>query len=242
MKIIDDISKEKVLVEMIDTHKYRTEAFYFNFKRGTVLNPYDRTIANVGYIGECDYRCDFNGSHFRKMMHHVWDNMIRRCYDETIRYKNPTYQNCITCDEWHNYQNFATWYEKNYYEAGNGYMHIDKDILYKNNNVYSPKTCLIVPQRINMMFMTKSRKTDSDLPQCISRKVNDRYGAMYGGKSLGVYNTLEEAMNKYNEAKYKAICEVADEYKENLPPKVYNALINWIPDNTRIDKSKRITV
>lgn len=43
--------------------------------------------------------------------------------------------------------------------------------LSKAITVYSPETCLLIPQRINMIFMEKSKGKDSDLPNCIRRCV-----------------------------------------------------------------------
>ena len=44
------------------------------------------------------------------------------------------------------------------------------------------------------------------------------------------FDTLEEAAIAHNKAKKKAVIEVANEYKDKIPDKVYQALINWIPD------------
>ena len=46
---------------------------------------------------------------------------------------NPTLG--IICDNWQCYQAFRKWYDDNFYNVGTERMHIDKDILYKNNRV-----------------------------------------------------------------------------------------------------------
>lgn len=108
-------------------------------------------------------------------------------------------------------------------------MHIDKDILYKNNRIYSPHTCLLVPQRINMLFMNKPN--DRGLPNGIAPTKNTgRYTTEYNEKHLGTFDTVEEAAIAHDKAKKKAVIEVANEYKDKIPDKVYQALINWIPD------------
>ena len=85
--------------------------------------------------------------------------------------------------------------------------------------------------------MNKSNK--SNLP-CGIRKTNTgRYSAMYNTKSLGVYNSIEEAMSLYNAEKQIHIRNVADEYRSKIPPKLYDALYNWIPDD--IIRHKNIT-
>ena len=83
--------------------------------------------------------------------------MLERCYDTEHSYKFPTYENCIVCDEWLNYQNFARWFDINYYEIEGEVMCLDKDILFKGNKIYSPKTCIFVPRGINNLF-TKNDK------------------------------------------------------------------------------------
>ena len=55
------------------------------------------------------------------------------------------------------FQNFAKWFDDNKYEV-DGRLHIDKDILYPNCKIYSPETCLLIPQRINMLFLNKPNK------------------------------------------------------------------------------------
>ena len=72
---------------------------------------------------------------------------------------------------WHNYQNFAQWFNENRYDV-EGRLHIDKDILYPGNKIYCPDTCLLVPQRINMLFLNKPNKRG--LPNGII-KSSDKY-------------------------------------------------------------------
>ena len=121
-----------------------------NFVRGKIKCPYEPRLCNVGYLGEGKYTT-----------HHpaykTWVYMIRRCYDTKSSYNRPTYENCSVCNEWHNFQNFAEWYENNYYEIDNDKMQLDKDILIKNNNIYSSDTCCFVNHTINSMFTNKKR-------------------------------------------------------------------------------------
>jgi len=241
MKIIETIDITFVLIEFLDQFRYQVKTRYDNFRKGTVMNPYDRTISKIGYIGIGKYNGNVRTTEFRKKINNCWADMIRRCYSEKDRSIHATYQNCYVSDNWHNFQNFAEWYEENFYQVGTERMHIDKDILYKNNNFYSPDTCIIVPQRINMMFITRTRLVDSDLPQGIYRVAKGCYSSMYNAKSLGIYDSLAEVLNIYNQAKYKALCKVAEEYKEKIPTKLYDALYNWIPDGVNNIKVKKVT-
>ena len=107
-------------------------ADYNSFKRGKVKCPYEPRVFNVGYLGEGEYKSRENNKQVNS--YRIWYGMIRRCYDENHRYNYITYDDCYVCGEWLNYQNFAEWYNCNYYEISSGeQMHIDKDILIKGN-------------------------------------------------------------------------------------------------------------
>lgn len=225
MKIIKVLPKDKIIVRFNDSFKYEKETHWNNFNKGTVKNPYDKIRYGVGYIGAGNYKVEsVLGTHDKS--YDVWQNMLERCYSEKLRYKHPAYADCTVYEKWHNYQNFAKWYKNNSYDLKNGRLHLDKDIKQKNNKIYSPETCLLIPQRINMIFMEKSKGKDSDLPNCIRRCVGG-YQSRFSETHLGVFKTLDEAITAHDDAKRLHIKQVAKEYKEILPTKVYKALIAW---------------
>lgn len=156
MKIIEYKNNKEVLIEFQDKYKYRTYVKYTNFQDGLVRNPYDKTISGVGFMGVGEsYRDNVEA-------YHVWNDMISRCYDiNSLNYSN--YYDCTVCDEWHNFQNFIQWYNFNFYQVPNERMHLDKDILYKGNRLYSPETCVFVPAGINAIFTHKKKKS-TELP------------------------------------------------------------------------------
>lgn len=81
--------------------------------------------------------------------------------------KMATYKDCSVCDEWLCYANFEKWYDDNYYEVNNEEMNLDKDILVKENKIYSPNTCIFVPQRINALFI-KGKGRRGQFPMGVS--------------------------------------------------------------------------
>lgn len=103
----------------------------------------------------------------------------------------------------------------------------DKDILYPNSKIYSPKTYILVPQRINMLFLNKPNKRG--LPNGII-KCSNGYLAKYDHVDLGICETIEEAYLLYAKQKEKVIKQVADEYKGKIPKKIYDALYNYKAD------------
>ena len=218
MKIIRYGSYEDIDVEFLDEFHYikRNQA-YTNFRTGSVKNPYDKSLFGIGFLGDGEYVSRKNDT--LEDAYEMWSGIMARCYCYTDRY--PAYfGKYIVCDEWHNYQNFAKWFEENKYEV-NERLHIDKDILFPNSKMYSPKTCLLVPQTINMMFMNKPNKRG--LPNGIY-KSRKGYLAEYNENKLGIYPTVEIAYEVYASEKEKSIRQLADEYINIIPEKVYNAL------------------
>ena len=192
---------------------------YTNFKTGQIKNPYDRCIFGIGYLGEGE-------AQQKTQVGYCWRGMLERCYCDRMKKIHPAYYGISTvCEEWLNFQTFAKWYNENIYQVGTERMHLDKDILHKGNKVYSPENCLIVPQRINMLFMKKSNKYG--LPTGIKPTDSGRYDAKYNGKHLGTFDTVEQAELTHEEAKRNAIKEVAEEYRPYIPDKVYRALLAW---------------
>lgn len=225
MKLINYNLSSDVTVEFQDEHKFKTNSTYSNFKRQNIVNPYDRSVCGIGYVGEGKY--SYQSDNKVNTVYDIWKNMLRRCYSDKLRWKFPSYEDCEMCDEWLNLQNFCEWYFENYYDVGDGSrMHIDKDILVKGNRVYSPDVCILVPQRINMVFIKKHRNTDSDLPSGINRCVGG-FRSMYNTKSLGVSKTLEEAIDKYNVEKRLHIKQLVEEYRERIPPRICDILLSW---------------
>lgn len=74
------------------------------------------------------------------------------------------------------------------------------------------------------------------LPNGIYKRKSGKYSAKYNSQELGKFNLLEEAYAVYAKEKEKKIKQVADEYKDIIPEKVYRALYNYKVD-IRNDKN-----
>ena len=202
--------------------------YYSAFKRGLIKNPMRPIICGVGYFGIGEFKSrDENGK--KTKCYYTWQGMHERCYSSKLHEKYPTYKDCTVCKEWNNYQEFAKWDNENYYEIENEQMTLDKDILNKRNKVYSPYTCIYVPQSINKLF-TKRDKLRGDLPIGTYKKGN-RFVAQLnkgnGMERLGTYSTVEEAFLAYKKAKEDYIKQIAEEYKDKIPYRLYEAMMNY---------------
>lgn len=209
-------------------------AKYNNFKNGKISCPYERRFYNVGYLGEGKYKVSENGKNTR--VYDTWKAMLQRCYSEKEHERHPTYIGCEVYEGWHNFQNFAKWYKDNYYEVGNEKMCLDKDILFKGNKIYSPDTCIFVPETINKLFIKNDKNRGESVIGATLCK-NGKYQAQCNiinpetGKSkqeyLGLYDSQEKAFQVYKYHKERNIKQIADYYKIHIPQKLYDAMYNY---------------
>lgn len=202
---------------------------YENFKNGSISCPYERRTCGIGYLGEGKYKTREDGKETE--YHITWKTMMIRCYSDNKHKKYTTYIKCTVCDEWHCFQNFAKWYEENYYKIENEKIDLDKDILNKGNKIYSPNSCIFVPRRINSLFV-KNDIDRGEYPIGVSyRKREGVYVAQCRNDKnrefLGRFNNSIDAFNSYKEYKEKIIKEVADKYKDKIPNKLYEALYKY---------------
>ena len=199
---------------------------YGDFKKGKIKCVYEPRTFGVGYLGEGGYSSRENGKETK--CYNTWVSMLRRCYDDKTQEKYPTYKECELCTEWHNFQNFAHWYENNYYQIEDEVMCLDKDILCKGNKIYSPETCCFVPEKINTLFVKCDNSRGNNpigtyqLPSGNYRVYcNNGYGEdIY----LGTYFNKEEAFRVYKQYKEKVIKEVIDSYEGKIHEPHYSRL------------------
>ena len=201
---------------------------YNNFKRGNIKCPYEPRYYGIGYLGEEKYKMSENGK--KTKCYNTWHNMLERCYNPKYQEKYPTYKDCEACESWHNFQTFAEWYNNNYYQIHGEVMCLDKDILCKGNKIYSPETCVFVPEKINLLFIKSDNSRGKDpigAHQLPSGNYEVRCNNGEESDYLGRFDNIYEAFYAYKVHKEKIIKQVADEYKEYIPQKLYHALYNY---------------
>lgn len=180
------------------------------------------TIAGKGYRGGV-------GVDVTSRVYKRWCDMLQRCYNVKFHARNPRYMDCYVCEEWLNFQNFKIWYEDHDY--GEESQDLDKDILFKGNAMYSPETCCLAPHTINTLILSRKRSR-GDYPMGVyldNGKKKFRAEMNFMGKTikLGTFNTSEEAFARYKKYKEDFIQDLAEQYHDEIPHKLYDALINW---------------
>lgn len=220
MKIIEYFGKNKCTVEF-DNGYIKRNLSYKNISLGNVKNKKLPSVFGVGFIGSGKYDRPNYPIHYKK-----WKGMLERSYSEKYHEVRPTYKNVTVCEEWHNFQNFAVWFEENYIEG----FELDKDILVKGNKIYSPDTCCFVPAEINLVMAYKCVK-DKKYPVGVHKEKSGRFLAIctIDGKPcrLGMFDTPEEAFQVYKTEKEKYIKKIADKWKDKISNKVYEAMYSY---------------
>ena len=156
---------------------------------------------------------------------------MNRCYNEKFLEKNLQYSGCTVCEEWWSFSNFEKWYNEHWYQIEDQTMDLDKDILFKGNKEYSPVTCCIVPHSINTLFLTGKRRR-GNLPLGVYYDKDKRKylaSMSYQGipAKIGTFDTIDDAFARYKVYKEDFIKSIAEQYREMIPDKVYQAMLNW---------------
>jgi hypothetical protein len=109
---------------------------------------------------------------------------------------------------------------------------VDKDILKKGNKIYSPETCLLLPNELNCLVLSRNSVRGEFPVGVYYQKDRKKYSAQINfgpnnKKHLGSYCTPEEAFYVYKTAKEGYIKEQAEEWKDRIDVRAYKALMNY---------------
>lgn len=169
-------------------------------KKGKIKHPFHPWTFGIGFMGEGLFNYKNNSLGYDK-----WTKMLKR----VVKTKDyPTYKDVTVCEEWHNFQNFAKWFEKNYNPKIMKGWHLDKDILSGEDKIYSPETCCFVPPEINFHLRGNISNKKGGLPKGVI-KIGNKYVSRCNIKgkltSLGRFNHIEEALQAYKKRKRKRV-------------------------------------
>lgn len=123
-------------------------------KNGTVKDYFKPVYAGVGFVGGKKYRTSKGGVNTTE--YNRWKHMILRCYDPAHdSFCSYGAVGVTVCTEWHNFQNYAKWYQENKIDN----CDVDKDILSSGKIIYSPDTCSFVSHQKNSEYAGAKRYT-----------------------------------------------------------------------------------
>lgn len=135
----------------------------------------------------------------------TWGLMNNRClHGGAEQARRPMYVGCTTSPKFKDFNFFAEWSTNQVgYNVG---FALDKDILYKENKVYSEDACVFVPQALNS-FLNKSCASRGAYPIGVCLHKESGKFVAYAGNSgtasryLGIFNTEADAYAEYKGAK-----------------------------------------
>ena len=179
-------------VEFCDEYKCRVHTSYSHCREGSVLNPYDKTIHSIGYLGLMKDGSKPKVSEGRNPTREygVWNRMIGRCYSE-IKLKNkPSYESASVCDRWLCFANFLEdlplieGYEL-WRDNPNQGIALDKDIKGNGSKIYCLENCC---------FITNEDNAKEVIARCgTGNKPIKTYGIhIKTGERTKVFNSLME--------------------------------------------------
>ena len=168
---------------------------------GVGINDANYAVRPIGPDGK-EVRCPY---------HRVWEKMLKRAYSPAYHARFPTYIGVTVCEEWHSFMAFHAWMETQDWQG----KQLDKDIIAPGNKVYSPDTCVFVPQALNKL-LTDSAAARGEYPIGASwHKASNKFCAniKIAGhqKHLGVFTCPHEAHMVWREAKVRLVRETAYE-------------------------------
>ena len=207
---------------------YETVARLGDIKNGNVRDPYSPSVHGVGITGT-KYPITVNGVQTKE--YDLWKGMLRRCYSDSLKKKNPTYIGCEVSDKFKSYEYFYEWCNRQI-GFGNQNWQLDKDLLIKGNKVYSESTCVFIPAEINLVLVKRTASRGEYLIGVCWHKKDNAFVAMVSknkGKReyLGFFKTELEAFNAYKQAKEAHLKELAAKWKSQIDERAYLALINY---------------
>ena len=204
-KILKCNGSKNVDVQFLKTG-YETATTLDNIRKGYVKDPYLLSVYGAGILGT-KYLASINTLLTKE--YELWSNMLKRCYSDFAKKKQPTY-------------------------IGFGVegFELDKDLLIKDNKVYSENACVFIPSEINTV-LTKRVASRGEYPIGVYWHSKSKAFVAQVGKNKGkqehlvLFNTELEAYNAYKTAKESFIKELANKFKSQIDERVYDALINY---------------
>lgn len=154
----------------------------------------------------------------------AWANMLQRCYSEKRHARNPSYIGCHVDPSWHSFMEFKAWMERQVWDG----MHLDKDLLFPGNKLYSLETCIFITPQLNK-FLCDAGAIRGDWPigvcwakreeKFLSRCCDPFDGGKH--KFLGYFDCPKLAHHAWRAAKHAHAIRYADMQSD---PRVAQAL------------------
>ena len=230
-KVLKYNDSANVVIQFINTG-FETTVQLGDIRSGYVKDLHLPSVYGVGILGT-KYPSKVSGVTTKE--YDLWCSMLKRCYSDSYKKKNPTYEGCEVSDKFKSYEYFYEWCHKQigFGVDGNGNpFQLDKDLLIKGNKVYSENVCVFIPSEINSLLIKREALRGEHLIGVYWSKTNKAFRARVNknkgaSEHLGYFKTELEAYNAYKQAKESFIKEQANKWKGKIDERAYNALMNY---------------
>ena len=231
-KIVKYNNNRNVEVQFVTTG-YRKVAEMKEVRNGSVKDPYSPSVCGVGMLG-IKYPITINGIITKE--YSLWYSMLRRCYSDSSKKRQPTYTGCEASENFKSYEYFYEWCNKQIGFGVDGFE-LDKDLLIKGNKVYSEDSCVFIPKEINILLTKRESMRGEHLIGVYWNKTNKAFVAMVSKNKrksewIGSFKTEIEAFNAYKTAKESFIKEQANKWQSQIDPRAYEALMKYTVEIT----------
>lgn len=225
--VTDYQNSKNVFIRFNDTG-YEVKTSLKSVIEGGIKDKLSPTVYGVGILGD-KYPTKIKGERLKEYA--LWYEMLKRCYSENRHKKQPTYSQCKASENFKKYSYFYEWCQTQIGFNNTGWC-LDKDLLVRGNKTYSESNCVFIPEKINNALI-KSDKARGLYPigVCIDGESGNFYAQVNNGSgcqvNLGRFTDPISAFNAYKEAKERYLAELAEQYKEQIDPRAYEALLNY---------------
>lgn len=175
----------------------------------------EKKVLGVG-INDADYNIRDSRTGWRCPYYLRWRSMLNRCYNPKYLKEHPSYDGCYVCEEWLTFSSFRRWMDAQEWEG----MHLDKDLIVRGNKVYSPLTCIFIPQHVNKLFTDRSLHRGkyplgvSYIPKSGKYVANvNEFGEQ---KRIGLFEKMEDAEKAYKIEKNRVILRTIEDISDEM--------------------------
>lgn len=163
-----------------------------------------KTVVPDVWVGKWAKAIYVDGRESKTKSYQLWRDMRKRCASGGPHQQGrPTYAGCEISEDFQDFQQFATWCQRQIGYGRPGYQ-LDKDLLVVGNKTYGADECAFVPAALNCFFLSpRGRKVD--LPVGVVLGNCGRYRARMNVdgivRYIGSFDSQESASDAYRAAK-----------------------------------------
>lgn len=214
VKVIAVNSWRKIDVMFVKTG-YMTTTSSSDLTKGYVKDYLSPTLFGAGVLGRKLLPED-------KTAYNMWRSMLTRTQQQELY---PAYKGVTVSEDFLTFTTFKEWFDKN--KPNYTEYNLDKDLL-GDGKIYSPTTCCILPREVNIAIAKK--KVGGTGYTGVRRSHDKFYSSVRRGDDkcyLGTFETAKEAAFVYKQAKEDYIKSLAEKWKDQIAPRVYDALLRY---------------